>query len=85
MTDEAQLVMSPLCREITRDGMTVEVHIYRGVDDDEWVLEVVDQEHASTVWNNQFPTDQAALDEVIRTIESEGIASFLRDSSDKLN
>ena len=77
--------MSPLCGEISKDGMTIEVHIYRAADDEEWVLEVVDQEDASTVWDDSFATDQAALDEVTRVINKEGIASFLRDPSQKLN
>jgi hypothetical protein len=61
------------------------VHIYRSSDQDEWTLEVVDQEAASTVWDDLFPTDQAALDEVMRVIDKDGIASFLRDPSEKLN
>lgn len=85
MDDEIELVMSPLCREISRDGTTIEVHIYRGVDDNQWVLEVVDQEQGSTVWDDLFPTDQAALDEVMRTIDQEGITSFLREPTENLN
>ncbi len=83
--DEYELVDSPLSQKLTRDGMTIEVLIYRGSDDVGWTLEVVDQEDASTVWDHQFPTDQAALDEVLLTIEREGIASFLRDPSEKPN
>ena len=85
MDDEIELVMSPHCGEISRDGMSVEVHIYRSSDQDKWTLEVVDQEAASTVWDNLFATDQAALDEVMRVIDKDGIASFLRDPSEKLN
>ena len=85
MYDEIELVMSPHCGEISRDGMTVEVHIYRGSDKDEWLLEVVDQEGGSTVWDDLFATDKAALDEVMRVIDKDGIASFLRDPSEKLN
>ena len=80
MDDEYELVHSPLSRSITRDGVTVEVRIYRCKDDDdEWSLEVVDQEGASTVWDEPFETDNAALDEVLQTIEKEGIGTFLRD------
>ena len=83
--DEYELIDSALSQKITRDGMTIEVLIYRGSDDDGWSLEVVDHENGSTVWDHLFPTDQAALDEVLLTIEREGIASFLRDSWEKLN
>jgi hypothetical protein len=85
MDNEIELVMSPHCGEISRDDMTVEVHIYRGSDQDKWTLEVVDQENASTVWDDLFATDQAALDEVMRVIDKDGIASFLRDPSEKLH
>ena len=85
MDEEYELVLSPLCGEIARDGVTIDVQIYRGVDDDGWVLEVIDQTGASTVWNDPFPTDQAALNEVVRTIEVEGITSFMRDPQHALH
>jgi hypothetical protein len=44
-----------------------------------WVLEVVDHEGASTVWDERFAAEQTAMDEVKRTIETEGMASFLSD------
>ena len=83
MDDDYEIVELPLSQKITRNGMTVEVLIYRGPDDDGWILEVVDQEDASTVWDDHFPTDQAALDEVILTIERDGIASFLKNPTRK--
>ena len=83
MDEEYELVDSPLSTTVSSDGFTVEVRIYRGKDDAEWVLEVVDHDGGSTVWSDPFPTDQAALDEVTLTIERDGIASFLRDPSQK--
>jgi hypothetical protein len=78
MGDDYEIVTSPLCPDVTQDGITVNILIYRGEDDDEeWILEVVDQEGASTVWDDPFSTDQAALDEAMLTIEEEGIATFL--------
>lgn len=68
--------MSPLCRSVTRDGHTVQVEIYEG-DAGKWILEVVDEFNASTVWHEQFATDQAALDELNRTLLEEGIASLI--------
>ena len=46
----------------TRDGITIKIDIYRGADDAEWMLEVVDEEGGSTVWDDTFKTDQAAFD-----------------------
>ena len=48
---DPEIVMSPLCREITGDGTKIQVDIYRGEDDPGWILEVVDEENASTVWD----------------------------------
>ena len=38
MTDEYVIIHSPLERRITRDGISVEVLIYRGEADKVWVL-----------------------------------------------
>ena len=69
--------MSPLCREIVQDGTKIQVDIYRGEDDSEWILEVIDEENASTIWDEPFDTDREALDAVITIIEHEGIRSLL--------
>ena len=75
----------PLSQKITRNGVTVDVHIFRGDNDPVWILEVVDQEGGSTVWEDTFETEQDALNEVFQTIASEGIACFLRDPIEKLH
>lgn len=73
MTEDDQgPIHSPLSQTITRDGKSVEVHIYDDGNDG-WILEVVDQYWNSTVWDLPFPTDTEALDEVLKTIEEEGI------------
>jgi hypothetical protein len=77
MDDEIEIENSPLSREIVRDGVTVDIRIYRGSDDEAWLLEVVNERNTSIVWDEQFPTDQAALNEALREIEEEGIAVFL--------
>lgn len=69
---------SPLCQDVTRDGKTVRVEIYEDGKGG-WILEVVDQNHTSTVWDDSFPSDQAALDEALRTIDDEGISPLIGD------
>ena len=69
--------MSPLCREIIADGTKIQVDIYRCEDESGWILEVIDEENASTVWDEPFDTDQEALDAVMTVIEHDGIRSFL--------
>lgn len=76
MEDDFEVEMSPLCQELTADGKTVKVEIYRG-DTGGWILEVVDEFNNSTVWDDEFDTDAAALDEVKATIRDEGIDSLI--------
>ncbi|MBE9173995.1 hypothetical protein IQ216_13230 [Cyanobium sp. LEGE 06143] len=81
MEDDFEVEMSSLCQKLTADGKTVEVEIYRG-DKGGWLLEVVDEFGTSTVWDDEFDTDRAALEEVQATIRDEGIAySGERDRS----
>lgn len=83
---EVEIENSPLSADVTRDGMTVEVCIYRIKGSPEgWSLEVVDHEGGSTVWDDLFDTDQAAFDEFVSTVEREGIGSFLRRPDKRLN
>ena len=74
---DPEIVMSPLCREIIKDGTRIQVDIYRGESETGWILEVIDEEDASTIWDEPFDTDQEALDTVIKVIELDGIRSFL--------
>jgi hypothetical protein len=75
---DPEIEYSPLCEEVTRDGLTVRVQIYRlKIGSNGWSLEVVDHENASTVWDDLFATDHEALAEFSRTLEDEGIQSFL--------
>ena len=84
MNDEYEVKISPLCQEISSGGKTIQVDIY---EDDEggWLLETVDEYGNSTVWNDLFKTDAAALTEVKKTILSEGINALIgpQDGKDK--
>jgi hypothetical protein len=74
---DPEIVMSPLCREIIEDGTKIQVDIYRSESESGWILEVIDEENASTVWDEPFDTDQEALDAVMIVIEQDGIRSLL--------
>ncbi len=66
--DEPPFVRSPLSQSVTRHGVTVQVEIYGdGVGD--WILEVVDHQGGSYVWDDRFPTDAEALAEAISELE----------------
>jgi len=79
------IVMSPLSREINGDGTKIQVDIYRGENDSGWILEVIDEENASTVWDEPFDTDREALDAVLEVIEKDGIRSFLEGESEEMH
>jgi hypothetical protein len=73
--DEHDLVTSPLSQDFEKNGHVVKVQIYSSGKND-WVLEVVDADGNSTVWDGTFGTDEMALKEFQRTVEEEGIESM---------
>ena len=85
MDAEYKIINSPLSQKITRDGTTIDVLIYRGEHEAAWILEVVDHAGGSTVWDETFQKEQDALNEVLRTIDEEGISCFLLDPVPKLH
>jgi hypothetical protein len=78
---DPEIVMSPFCQEVSKDGTKVQVDIFRCENEAGWILEVIDEENASTVWDQPFDTDQEALDAAIKVIEEDGIESFLDGES----
>lgn len=74
---DPHLVISGLSGTVTQDGVTVEVNIIRLEDEPDWSLEVVNSSGTSTVWDDQFATDAAALDAFRREVAEEGMACFL--------
>ncbi|MGK0190135.1 MAG: hypothetical protein ACI9R3_005955 [Verrucomicrobiales bacterium] len=76
MSEEIELITSPLSRPFSQDGLTVEVEIYSSGRDD-WQLEVVDHWGNSTVWEESFSTDELALAEFVNALESEGIHALI--------
>jgi hypothetical protein len=74
--DDPEIIQSALSRTIQEDGIELRIEIYR-LETTDWSLEVVDEKGTSTVWDDLFPTDQAALDEALKTIREEGIKNFL--------
>ena len=77
MSTEPELIQSPLSQAITRDGHTLRVDIYRLEEETDWLLEVVNDDGTSHVWDDRFATDKAALDAVNEAIDEEGITAFL--------
>jgi hypothetical protein len=78
---DPKLIQSALSRTVREDGTEVRIDIYR-LETTDWSLEVVDETGTSTVWDDLFPTDQAALDEALKTIREEGIGTFVSGKTD---
>ena len=76
MTEEYEVKYSPLCQTFEREDKSVEIMIYEDGDGG-WILEVVDENDNSTVWDEPFDSDQSALDEVLETIKDDGIDSLI--------
>ena len=76
MYDEHDLIYSLLQQTYIANGQRVEIHIYR-MPDTGWSLEVVDVCGNSTVWDDLFETDQAALDTAMKELQEEGIEAFI--------
>lgn len=77
MEDDVVLVTSDLSQNLEEDGYFFEVHIYRLEADEEWTLEVVDQDGTSHVWDGRFSSDFGAMVEAQKTIRTEGPRAFM--------
>ena len=80
VSEESQLIYSSLQQTYTVDGKSIEIQIYR-LPDTGWTIDVVDEHGNSTVWNDEFATDQLAFDEVMRTIAEDDIDPLIGEPS----
>ena len=77
MNEEQKLEVSPLSQKISSGGRTVSVEIYRLEGEASWALEVVDEQNNSTVWDDTFETESAALTEAKKTVLADGVSSLV--------
>ena len=73
---DPNLITSGLSCFFTKDGVMVEVNIFRLEHETLWTLEVVNAQGTSTVWDDQFLSDEQAYAEFERTVEGEGMKAF---------
>jgi hypothetical protein len=83
--EEPEIIASRLSGPFTQENISVEVLIYRLETDEEWTLEVVDDQGTSTVWSETFETDKVAHEEFLRTVQAEGIITFLSKPNSTLH
>ena len=74
--DEIELIYSKHCQKAARNGQTVELLIYSSGKND-WILEVVDKDDNSTVWDGEFEIDDEAYRELQSALAEEGIESMI--------
>ena len=79
--DEPDFIESPLSQSVSRNGVDVRVEIY-GDSQGGWILEIVDAENTSHVWDEHFETDQQALTEALRALDEEPL-EFLGRAADR--
>src|SRR5438477_8216929 len=80
---DPEIITSKHSGYVTKDDVTVELCIYR-LADTKWTPEVVDAEGTSTVWDDEFETDDAAYAEFQKTI-SQGMLEFQLTPSRRVN
>lgn len=81
---EPDFIESPLSQSVTRNGVAVRVEIYRD-SQGSWILEIVDAENASHVWDEHFEADHLALTEALRALDEEPLEFFGRSADRPLN
>lgn len=79
MEPEPELIKSSRNGRVTRDGITVEVSVYKFEHDTEWQLEVVNDRGTSIVWEDAFASVDAAFAAFEEVVAEEGMTAFLDD------
>lgn len=83
-SDDPEVIDSKHSGSVTRDGVTVQLCIYR-LEHTKWTLEVVDAEGTSFVWDEEFETDDDALVEFEKTVRESGMLEFRPTGSKSVN
>jgi uncharacterized protein len=77
MSQDPEVEFSDLSQKISSGGHEVSIEIYRLEGEKNWWLELVDEFGNSTVWDDPFKTESAALIEAKKAILEEKISSFI--------
>ncbi|WP_412505959.1 hypothetical protein [Roseovarius sp. SYSU LYC5161] len=75
--DEPEIIYSEHSGDYLLEGERLEVLIYKTDRYPEWILEVVNANGTSTVWDDPFIADGVAWRVFLHTVEEEGIRAFL--------
>lgn len=77
---EPNIITSRISRNFLIDDEAFKSEIYKLEGPSGWTLEVIDEDGTSTVWDEEFETDEAAHKCLMETLDKEGIAAF-KDSN----
>lgn len=75
--DDYPIIDSPLCQKLLVEGHPFEISIYRGIDEPEWILEIINSMGTSFIPDERFKTDKDALCVALADFENEPIENFL--------
>lgn len=78
---DSNIVYSSLSREVTVDGVKVDVKIYKLEGDPQWALEVINEQGTSVVWEVQFDSDAEAYAAFQLVVDEEGMQAFLDEDN----
>lgn len=81
MERDPEIITSDLSKTVSKDGVAVDVHIFRLENETGWALEVVNENNTSTTWDDLISSDEAALEEFARVVTTEGIEAFMDGSN----
>ena len=77
MKDEPKLIVSKKSQPISSGGKTVYAEIYRLENEKRWVLAIDDEFSNTSILDNTFKSEKAALLEAKKIILGEGINNFI--------
>ncbi|SHF60046.1 Base plate wedge protein 53 [Microbulbifer donghaiensis] len=76
MDEEFAPKASELSQSYREGEVSVHIDIYEDGEGG-WLLEVVDDNNNSTVWEDSFDTEEEALEEALDALRDEGIETFV--------
>ncbi len=75
--DDYEVKLSALFQTYKEGDKSVEVEIYKGEDDDGWILEILDGLGNSMISDEMFLTEQQAWDQFVTDVKEDGIDAFI--------
>lgn len=78
---DPEIIISPLSQPFYSDGEMVFIEIYRLETESKWALEIEDEFNNTTLWDEEFSSDQDAFITARDAIFNDGIRAFIRSEN----